>query len=673
MPYKKFTNKSIFNHFRIALIGFAALATVAIVLVLISYQFVSYKKSVEQVKEEHIFAARQFAKNIVNIESDYMTRIKESFDERKVAELEANVQEAYNLATTIYQENHNKLTPYQIKRLIIKSVASLGSASTRQYVAINTTDGRGVYNPNNPSFDGKNLLLEKDRTGSYFVQEELKIVKERGEGFRYETDTLTNKTKVVFVKEFPAYDWYFLALLYPSDYYSELIEEASNTIGTKFFGYRGDIFIYDAKGNIVADRGRVLAKEERFNLITSNDSAAQNLYKVITASSKNHPEGGFIHYPWYYHGSKEIGVQKDLSDKISYVKFYPALGWFIGAGFFVSEVDVEIDEQISNLHADFIEDILQVVLLFALIVALQMFFLRRFEGQFADDFNSFIYFFKKSAEKLSYLQPEKMNSKEFKELGDVANEMVKARLQVEKKLLNEQEKAREADRLKSSFLANISHEIRTPMNAIIGFSNFLAEDLSPEERKEFVALIKTSGDSLLNLIDSIIDFSKIEVEQVILNDNYVAYDKLCSDLDEKYNHLIQEEKLNVKFKLVNTLPAYFMSLTDKYRLKQVLEHILSNAFKFTSSGEIVLNVYHRDDKIYFKVSDTGIGISPENQKRIFERFTQVEGKLSRNYGGMGIGLSISAKLVEMLGGEIEVKSELGKGTTFQFYIPLIIE
>ncbi|MFV0554844.1 MAG: cache domain-containing protein [Mangrovibacterium sp.] len=662
-----------FDYFRVVLIGFALLTALSIVAVLLMHQVRSYNESVAKIRQEKIQTAEQFVRNMISIESSYIAQVKKSFDERKVGSIENNVQEAYNLASTIYNENKGRLSEAQIKRLIIKSLASLGSASTRQHVAINDLQGRGVYNPTSPAFDGKSLLHIKDRTGSYFAQEEIKIVKERGEGFRYASDTITKENKVVFVKEFPAYDWYFVSLVYPSDYYKELVAEVANKVSVKFFGYKGDAFIVEEDGRAVTSMGKVFDDVKQFNLSTSTDPAARNAFKVLTDSLEKHPEGSFVNYPWYMRDLDNDGNVNVLSEKISYVQRDTNLGWIIGAGFFVSEVDEEIALQVDTLRDNFMMNLLQIIFLFALILLIEILLLRWFEGQFKRDFNNFVSFFKKSSQELNYLDLEDMYSKEFRELGEVANEMIAARQVVEKRLLDEQEKAQEADRLKSSFLANMSHEIRTPMNAIIGFSNFLVEDLSVEERKEFVGLIRNSGDSLLSLIDSIIDFSKIEVGQIVLNENYVSYDKVCFNLSERYNRLIEEDSLSIEFKIENTLPIHFMSVTDESRLTQVLKHLLDNAFKFTSSGQVVLNIEQRGDRIYFKVSDTGIGIAEDNLSKVFERFTQIEGNLSRNYGGTGIGLAIASKLVEMLGGEIWVESTLGKGSKFQFFIPLVIE
>ncbi|MFV0522215.1 MAG: cache domain-containing protein [Mangrovibacterium sp.] len=659
-----------FDYFRILLIAFAIFSSLTVVSLLVIQQVKSYRESLAEIRAKKIDSVKQFVQNMVAVESDYVAQVKKSFDDRQIQALEKNVQEAYNVANTLYQENHDRIPKNELKRLIVKSISSLNSAGTRQQVLINTTDGRGVYNPNNPQFEGKNLLHMKDRAGSYFVQEELKIVKDRGEGFRYVSDTLAQEIKVVYVKGFPALDWYFVSVMYPSNYYDELIQEVASKVSVKFFDYKGDVFVYEKNGNAIAARGKVFHDGKRLNIATSKDLAAQNFYRTMTDSLEKYPEGAFMEYPWYARDVK-FGDKNALSDKISYVVREPDLGWIVGAGFFVSRIDNEIEVQASSLRKELEKSVLQIVLLFVLIIILQLFFLRWVEKQFRNDFDSFVSFFKSGGSKLTYLELDEINSKEFKELGAVANEMIAARQKVENQLLKEQEKAKEADRLKSSVLANMSHEIKTPMNAIVGFSNFLSEDLSLEESRRFVALIKNSGDNLLSLIDSIIDFSKIEVGQLELKYDNLSYERLCEDLNDNYQRSIKEEYLNITFEIKNLLPVGFVSVTDEYRLRQILKHIIDNAFKFTPSGDVKLYIERNQNQISFRVTDTGIGISPENQECIFEHFAQAEGSPSPSYGSSGIGLAISARLVEMLGGKIKVESTLGKGSSFQFYIPLI--
>lgn len=235
------------------------------------------------------------------------------------------------------------------------------------------------------------------------------------------------------------------------------------------------------------------------------------------------------------------------------------------------------------------------------------------------------------------------------------------------------EKAEESDRLKSAFLANMSHEIRTPLNAILGFSNMLTEEseLAQEVKEEYTSIINRNADNLLHIIDDILDISKLETGQVKILKKPFDLSKTLNELYTQYQNKISEtEKESITLKL--RVPEHQISLSaDKVRLNQILSNLLNNSIKFTHHGEIEFGVMEvTGQKITFFVSDTGIGIEKTIQSTIFERFRQANDSTTRLYGGTGLGLSIVKNLVELMGGQIQVESEVGKGTTFKFWLPL---
>jgi PAS domain S-box-containing protein len=242
----------------------------------------------------------------------------------------------------------------------------------------------------------------------------------------------------------------------------------------------------------------------------------------------------------------------------------------------------------------------------------------------------------------------------------------------EKQLKNALHKAEEADKLKSAFLANMSHEIRTPMNAIFGFTELLGDsDIPSDEQQLYITYIQKSGDTLLHLIDDIIDFSKIEAGQLALTKAPFTVNGALIDLIRLYQKMVADEKGGkVEMRFQPGLPGSFKLNSDVVRVRQILSNLLSNAFKFTSEGHIVVTYEVKGNYVVFKVEDTGIGIAKKNQQLIFERFRQAEPAYNRSFGGAGLGLSICKGLVELLGGEIGVESEYGKGSVFYFTIPL---
>ncbi|MDD2528095.1 MAG: cache domain-containing protein [Lentimicrobiaceae bacterium] len=235
------------------------------------------------------------------------------------------------------------------------------------------------------------------------------------------------------------------------------------------------------------------------------------------------------------------------------------------------------------------------------------------------------------------------------------------------------EKAEEADRLKTAFLANMSHEIRTPLNSIIGFAGLLSEaDVNEEDKAEFFKHINQGSEALLNLIDDIIDIAKIEAGQLAVS---IEKCDLKTMMDELYwsttEFIRKREKTNsITLHHTTQLPSAAQIIyTDPFRLKQVISNLLVNAVKFTDKGKIEFGAYQTNGLVHFYVKDTGIGISSDRQKVIFERFMQEHKSGAHHQGGTGLGLAISRHIVELLGGEITLESEMGKGSTFSFSIP----
>jgi signal transduction histidine kinase len=229
--------------------------------------------------------------------------------------------------------------------------------------------------------------------------------------------------------------------------------------------------------------------------------------------------------------------------------------------------------------------------------------------------------------------------------------------------------AEQANRAKSTFLANMSHELRTPLNAIIGFSRIVkrkAEGLLPEKQIENLDKVLVSGEHLLGLINTILDIAKIEAGRVEVQPSNFSVESLV-DLCLTTSQPLVRPGVRLVKEVQTSLPLAF---TDQDKIKQILLNLLSNAAKFTHTGQISLQVRLEDKFLVLSVRDTGIGIPPQALERIFEEFQQVDTSTTRQYGGTGLGLSISRSLAKLLGGEMTVSSQVGVGSTFSASIPL---
>ena len=247
------------------------------------------------------------------------------------------------------------------------------------------------------------------------------------------------------------------------------------------------------------------------------------------------------------------------------------------------------------------------------------------------------------------------------------------RNRVEAELIRAKVAAERASEAKSQFLANMSHELRTPLNSLLILARLLADNAGGNlnaKQIQFAQTIYASGMDLLSLINDLLDLAKIESGAVtMLNMAPARLDELRDDLERTFRQVAQDKGLQFAITLDPALPVSIR--TDMPRLKQVLKNLLANAFKFTRQGSVSLAIApSADRRIAFAVTDTGIGIAAEKQKIIFEAFQQADGTTSRQYGGTGLGLSISRELTRLLGGEIRVASEPGKGSTFTLYLPL---
>ena len=652
------------------LIVITVATTVMIGGVMIFQQTLYFDKVSKQKNKEYIDNQKIYIQEIVNNELEYIRIQNEVFKKQINNKIKQNVNQAFYTAETIYEKYTGKKSDEEIKALIIATISSLRFDMEYEEVFISNIDGTGVYYPRKPQFSGKDMRLFKDSNGSTVVLNEINLLNSKEEGFvEYDLKANNNTNishlkKITFVKKFGHFNWYFGSKQYLGDYFPKFRDEIAQKISSVRFRHGGYVFMNNMDGSPIVMDGSVYKGD--LNMLTNTDDPRHQVFLQQLDAAKKNPTGGYFYYKW-----NKINETK-ISEKCSYVRPFNEYDWLIGAGFYLDEIDQSIQQQQALLLKDQQKSIIIILIIFFILLFVEVLIIYHFNRRYKSDFERFFNFFFSLQTNLKQLNTSELYFDEFKRAGNAANEMVLLRNEIEKKLIEEQKKATESDRLKSAFLANMSHEIRTPMNAILGFSELLEDENQDDQDKTiFIKLIRKNGDILLSLINDIIDISKIEANLLAIRKKPVHLNKFLNEVGYHYKETIASRNdKNINFLIINDIDPNLTISTDEGRLRQVLDNLIGNAIKFTPSGTITLNAKKEGEAVYYSVSDTGIGISADQQATIFERFMQAEQDHRMNFGGTGLGLAISKNLIELLGGSISVESEPGKGSTFYFHIPV---
>lgn len=644
-------------------------ATLLIGGMLIVSQSIHWNNIIKEKSEEYTENQKIYIREIVQNELEYIRIQNDQFKQGIHDRIRQNVNQAISTAESIYQKYSGKKSEEEIKSLIIATISSLKFEMEYEEVFISDLNGIGVYYPRRPDFTGKNLASLKDANDKPVVHEELKLLNSQNEGFLdydlssdSENPKNSPQRKIAFVRKFNHFNWYFGAKQYIDDYFPKFRDEIAQKISTVRFRYGGYVFFNQTDGTPLVMDGKIY--KGTLNLLTNTDDKRHKIFRKELEVIEHNHEGGYFYYQWNKMN------ETVPSEKCSYVTIFKEYNWLIGAGFYLDEINQSIEAQQRVMKQDQKRSILIILGILIILLFIEAYIIYHFNKRYNADFDRFFNFFFQSQNSFNKLNVSELYFDEFKRAGVAANKMIMLREEIEHKLIEEQKKATEADRLKSAFLANMSHEIRTPMNAIIGFAELLGDEThDADDRKIFVKMIQKNGETLLNLINDIIDISKIEANLLVVRRRPLKLKRFLEEVRTNYNDviLLKSEK-NLQFYLTHSIDHDLTVLTDEMRLRQILDNLIGNAIKFTSEGTVSVAAKIEGNYLNFNISDTGIGIPLEQQASIFERFMQADLGQKTNFGGTGLGLAISRNLIELLGGSIQVKSEPGKGSTFYFNV-----
>ncbi len=516
---------------------------------------------------------------------------------------------------------------------------------------------RMLMHPTIPNLDGR-ILDDKrfncalGRKKNLFVAM-VEVAEKGGEGFvdyvwpKPTKDGLAEEQpKLSYVRLIPEWKWIVGTGIYVDDALDKAIEKSKQDLRKmRYRGGEGYFWINDGDAPYpkmimhptMPDLDGEVMNHPRFNVVLGEP---KHLFRAILLAADN-KEGGFVKYIWPKPTKEGLTTEEP---KLSYVREFAPFGWIIGTGIYIDSIDHLIEEKINTIKSTNFY-LLMTILSVAVV----------------------LFLFLTTA---SYYLIDRLFIQKINQANDDLQLEIEERKKTENELIIARKHSEVANSAKSEFLANMSHEIRTPMNAVIGLAHLLNQTDLNDQQADYLNKITLSADNLLSIINDILDFSKIEAGKLELE--HIPFN-LRFDILQNVTQVVgltaAEKGLEMMLDLELDVPDQLVG--DPVRLRQILINLLNNAVKFTEKGDITLVVNRLESEngellLWFEVRDTGIGMSKEQHNGLFSAFSQADASTTRRFGGTGLGLTISKKLAEMMGGEIGASSSVGDGSTFWF-------
>ena len=623
----------------------------------------------------------------------------------KDSALEAYKRQLKNI--TLIQESflRSKYAEYQ-KGLINKDVAMRSALEelrsfrygNNDYLWVSNYESTLISHPD-PKLHNADFSNVKDIYGNYIVPPMVAVARENGEGYTsYWWRRLGEEKpvrKLTYSRHFPEWNWVIGTGLYVDDVDEEVarrkekvIEELREILSDIRIARTGYMYVFDSEMNMIIHPNSNIEHTNFSDLL--NPVTGQPIGKELIRVA--HSNDRHLDYKW----DKPDDKGKYIYDKISWVRHFDGFNWFIASSVYKDELN-QTAVALKNRTL-----LVSTVMLFLCIGAASV-FLRKIlvpveelsdmavrvkEGDLsarctvggkdeigilAEAFNAMVARLRASIENLDKMVRERTS--ELDEKNDKLEREIAERKQVEVALQAAKENAEAANRSKGRFLANMSHEIRTPLNGIIGYSEIIIKSKSLERCQQQGRIILDQSEHLLRLINEILDHAKIEAGKLELDPRPLEIKTLMESVVSSAH--IQAKKKGVELKSIVRQGVSPYVIGDSLRMRQILLNLVGNAIKFTGEGSVTLTVEQTETRkgiavLRFSVTDTGVGIAKDKQAAVFERFTQADHSTTRKYGGTGLGITISRQLVTLMGGDMGLESEPGKGTTFWFNLPLPI-